>query len=83
MFGNAPGPGTGVAVPPVPPAYLAGTTGYHGSCCGDNYGNGYGNNYGYGNGPSVNGVHARYPYYSYRRPWYTAGPASANVSIVW
>jgi hypothetical protein len=88
MFGNAPGPGTGVAVPPVPPAYLVGATGYYGnngSCCGDHYGTsgGYGNGYGYGYGPPVDGVHARYPYYSYRRPWYTAGPASANVTIVW
>lgn len=29
------------------------------------------------------GLHARYPYYSYRRPWYTPGPASLNVNIIW
>jgi hypothetical protein len=29
------------------------------------------------------GWHPRYPYYSYRRPWYPAGPASANVTIIW
>jgi hypothetical protein len=63
QFGNAPGPGTGVAVPPVPPAYLAAPTGFYAS--------------------PVCGIHDRYPYYSYRRPWYTAGPASANVTIVW
>jgi hypothetical protein len=71
MFGNAPGPGRGVAVPPVPPAYLAGPTGFYGPAHGGYY------------GPSVGGIHDRYPYYSYRRPWYTAGPASANVTIVW
>lgn len=29
------------------------------------------------------GVHQRYPYHSYRRPWFHPGPASANISIVW
>lgn len=29
------------------------------------------------------GVHGRYPYHSYRRPWFHPGPKSANVSIVW
>lgn len=29
------------------------------------------------------GVHGRYPYHSYRRPWAHPGPKSANVSIVW
>lgn len=34
--------------------------------------------------PGIHGcVHHRYPYYSYRRPWYPAGPASANVTIIW
>lgn len=28
-------------------------------------------------------LHSRYPYYSYRRPWYTPGPASLNATIVW
>jgi hypothetical protein len=56
-FPDAPGPGTGIAVPPIPPAWLFNTP----------------------TGP----VHDRYPYYSYRRPWYSAGPASANVTIVW
>ncbi|WP_437204926.1 hypothetical protein [Planctomicrobium sp. SH664] len=28
-------------------------------------------------------LHERYPYYSYRRPWYTPGPVSQNVTIVW
>lgn len=35
-------------------------------------------------GPSYSGgMHIRHPYYSYRRPWYTPGPASLNVDIVW
>ncbi|MEW4487540.1 hypothetical protein AB1L42_05630 [Thalassoglobus sp. JC818] len=35
-------------------------------------------------GPSVSGgYHYRYPYYSYRRPWFPAGPASRTVDIVW
>ncbi|MFN8710267.1 MAG: hypothetical protein ACK50J_26645 [Planctomyces sp.] len=29
------------------------------------------------------GVHYRYPYHSYRRPWAHPGPPSTNVSIVW
>lgn len=29
------------------------------------------------------GSHVRFPYYSYRRPWYYPGPASQNVTIVW
>lgn len=29
------------------------------------------------------GHHARFPYYSYRRPWFTPGPAGQNVNIVW
>ncbi len=29
------------------------------------------------------GLHARYPYHSYRRPWAHPGPASANVTIIW
>jgi len=29
------------------------------------------------------GVHGRYPYHSYRRPWFHPGPKSANVTIVW
>ena len=28
-------------------------------------------------------LHVRYPYYSYRRPWFTPGPKSLNVTIVW
>jgi hypothetical protein len=32
---------------------------------------------------SVAGDHGRYTYYSYRRPWYTPGHQSANVTIVW
>jgi hypothetical protein len=28
-------------------------------------------------------THIRYPYYSYRRNWDYAGPASVNVTIVW
>ena len=32
---------------------------------------------------SVAGDHGRYTYYSYRRPWYTPGQQSANVTIVW
>ena len=34
-------------------------------------------------GAVADGMHVRYPYYSYRRPWYTPGPASQNVSILW
>ena len=35
-------------------------------------------------GPSTaGGLHVRYPYYSYRRPWYTRGSASLNVDIIW
>ncbi len=35
-------------------------------------------------GPSTAGrLHVRYPYYNYRRPWYTRGPASLNVDIIW
>lgn len=35
-------------------------------------------------GPApIGGIHPRYPYYSYRRPWYPPGPASANVTIIW
>lgn len=33
--------------------------------------------------PANDGLHLRYPYYSYRRPWYPAGPASVNVTIIW
>lgn len=33
--------------------------------------------------PANEGLHLRYPYYSYRRPWYPAGPASVNVTIIW
>ncbi len=29
------------------------------------------------------GDHERYPFYSYRRPWYSPGPASHNVNIIW
>jgi hypothetical protein len=29
------------------------------------------------------GVHYRYPYHSYRRPWFHPGPPSTNVTIVW
>jgi hypothetical protein len=29
------------------------------------------------------GQHDRYPYYSYRRPWYSPGPISHNVNIIW
>lgn len=32
---------------------------------------------------SVAGDHGRYPYYSYRRPWYTPGQMNANVTIIW
>jgi len=33
--------------------------------------------------PANDGLHVRYPYYSYRRPWYPAGPQSINVTIIW
>jgi hypothetical protein len=29
------------------------------------------------------GYHPRFPYYSYRAPWYSPGPAGANVNILW
>jgi hypothetical protein len=29
------------------------------------------------------GTHDRYPYYSYRHPWYTPGAISRNVNIIW
>lgn len=29
------------------------------------------------------GVHIRYPYHSYRRPWFPPGPASTNITICW
>lgn len=29
------------------------------------------------------GVNYRYPYHSYRRPWFHPGPRAANISIVW
>ncbi len=40
---------------------------------------------GYEGLPSMDGggVHQRYPYHSYRRPWFHPGPASSNVTIVW
>jgi len=40
---------------------------------------------GYEGLPDMNGggVHYRYPYHSYRRPWFHPGPASTNVTIVW
>lgn len=31
----------------------------------------------------TNGSHIRYPFDSYRRPWYYPGPASHNVTILW
>lgn len=35
-------------------------------------------------GPSTaGGLHLSFPYYNYRRPWYTRGPASMQVDIVW
>jgi hypothetical protein len=36
-----------------------------------------------GFGAPAPGVHVRYPYYSYRRPWFTPGPRSVNVNIIW
>lgn len=29
------------------------------------------------------GVHYRYPYHSYRRPWFHPGPPSTNITICW
>lgn len=35
-------------------------------------------------GPAhAGGLHQRFPYYDYRRPWYTRGQPSLNVNIVW
>ena len=37
-----------------------------------------------GGGPAYHGGHhKRYPYYSYRRPWYSPGPHTMNSIIVW
>ena len=33
--------------------------------------------------PANDGWHVRYPYYSYRRPWYPPGPGGVNVTIIW
>ncbi len=38
--------------------------------------------YNYTGAPAA-GVHVRHPYFSYRAPWYTPGPPSQNVTIVW
>lgn len=34
-------------------------------------------------GAAAAGMHPRYPYYSYRHPWFTPGPVSGNVTILW
>lgn len=35
-------------------------------------------------GPAhLSGTHVRYPYYNYRAPWVSSGPASINHTIVW
>jgi hypothetical protein len=34
-------------------------------------------------GAVVDGWHNRYPYYSYRAPWYYPGPAGMNATIAW
>ncbi len=55
---------------------------------------GYGQSYLQGSGSGVasglltpnsnsGGLHTRYPYYSYRHPWFYQGPPSQNVTIVW
>ena len=33
--------------------------------------------------PQAGPIHVRHPFYSYRAPWFTPGPASLNVTIVW
>lgn len=37
----------------------------------------------YNGGAWEGGAHTRFPYFSYRRSWDYAGPASVNVTIVW
>ncbi len=39
--------------------------------------------FGYTGGAHTAGMHLRFPYYSYRHPWFYDGPASLNVTIVW
>lgn len=74
-YGAAPGWGAGYG------------TGYGGAGAGYGYGGGYGSGgmdpYMYHFGPGYYRTGAeqgsyRFPYYSYRRPWYTPGPASYN-----
>jgi len=46
----------------------------------------YGSGWAASDGPAAfagGGLHNRYPYYSYRRPWYSPGPSSVNVTILW
>lgn len=40
---------------------------------------------GYEGLPDLDGgsINYRYPYHSYRRPWFHPGPRATNISIVW
>lgn len=82
------GPGTGLA-------QIAGVYSHHGVCSHHRV-NGHHGVYGqypysgsflsgYEGLPNMDGggVHYRYPYHSYRRPWFHPGPPSTNISIVW
>jgi hypothetical protein len=89
-YGVAPFPG--YAPPPYPGGYAYGTAGYgsgYGLGVGYGMGPGYGNwsgaagdPFGYHFGPGFhrhsNYGHYRFPYYSYRAPWYAPGPPVYN-----
>ncbi len=55
------------------------STGYHGSPAPGSFVSGFENL------PNMDGggIHHRYPYHSYRRPWAFPGTPSTNVTIVW
>ncbi len=63
---------------------LGGAAGLAGAYAHSGYGYG-GSLTGYEGLPNMDGggVHNRYPYHSYRRPWAHPGPASTNINIVW
>ncbi|MEZ6059984.1 MAG: hypothetical protein R3C19_06455 [Planctomycetaceae bacterium] len=63
---------------------LGGAAGLAGLYAGGGYAAG-GSLTGYEGLPNMDGggIHNRYPYHSYRRPWAHPGPASTNINIVW
>ncbi|MBL8816652.1 MAG: hypothetical protein JNL58_11530 [Planctomyces sp.] len=69
-------------------AHIAGVYGHHQLHIAHGYhGTPYSSGFltGYEGLPNMDGggVHYRYPYHSYRRPWFHPGPHSANVTIAW